>query len=217
MDEVNFIGEIVPAVMLCVPALVMNEAAGMGDYPENPDSNKTKRSSAYASSRGAICVIPLSFAAWIIGMTAVQETNLSLYSVCSVLNLILGIVIIIAHTLGNDRARHLLWKLLCCCSCEKRNPNAVESTPVDDFDEDDVGNWIENKNQMGNSMEDNNEMENTTGNKNNEDEIDLDKMIRDSVSSLSGIKNNANAKIPKSNGNEDVDLDEMIRDSVSRI
>uniref|UniRef100_A0A914VCE9 Uncharacterized protein n=1 Tax=Plectus sambesii TaxID=2011161 RepID=A0A914VCE9_9BILA len=120
IHAVNFIAEVVPAALLCAPAIVMNEAAGVGRFPHNPNSVKEHRSSAYASSRGAMLVIPLSFSAWFIGMMAVDKTSLSLYSVCSTLNLILGIVIVIAHTLGDDRARHLLGKVFCCFNCDKK-------------------------------------------------------------------------------------------------
>jgi hypothetical protein len=183
MEEVNFIGEIVPVLMLCASALIINEAAGMGNYIEHPDSIEKERQSAYASSRGAICVIIFSFAAWIIGMTAVNDTDLSLYSICSILNLILGIVIIIAHTLGNSRARNILAKLLCCCNCEKANSNAVENTPVEYFDHNDMGKNNDWENATGynydwaNATGNNEECANATGQ--NEDEIDLDKMIRD--------------------------------------
>jgi hypothetical protein len=208
MNEVNFFGELVPVVILCVPALVLNEAAGMGQYNEHPDSIKAKRSSAYGSSRGALLVIPLSFAAWIIGMTAVDETNLELYSICSTLNLILGIVIVIAHTLGNDRARQLLAKLLCCCSCEKPKKNVVRNSTSNNFDENDETEYKPES-----------QIENQIGNKKINDDIDLDKMIRDSVASLSGNRSKANQPKPnlKSNENDDVDIDKMIRDSVSRI
>uniref|UniRef100_A0A914VL42 Uncharacterized protein n=1 Tax=Plectus sambesii TaxID=2011161 RepID=A0A914VL42_9BILA len=90
MNAVNFYAELLPAALICVPAMVLSEATGMGKYKENPKSLPEKRSSAYTSSRGALVVIPLSFAAWLVGMAAVDRTDLSLYSACSILNTILG-------------------------------------------------------------------------------------------------------------------------------
>uniref|UniRef100_A0A914VV36 Uncharacterized protein n=1 Tax=Plectus sambesii TaxID=2011161 RepID=A0A914VV36_9BILA len=215
MDELNFIGEVVPALLFCVPALVLNEAAGMGHYNEHPDSVEEKRHSAYGSSRGAIFIIPLSLITWIVGMTAVHETNLSLYSLCSVLNIILGIAIIIAHTLGNSRARNLLHKVLCWWSCEKKkvdpalpaaNPSLLAANPSTD-------------NNMPPNIDDRAAVQNGSGSAKQNDDIDLDKMIRDAIAPLSGSGTNVIRRNPKNTNrtNEDIDLDKMIRDSVSRI
>uniref|UniRef100_A0A914WTH6 Uncharacterized protein n=1 Tax=Plectus sambesii TaxID=2011161 RepID=A0A914WTH6_9BILA len=209
MDQVNFIGEIVPAAMLCVPALVMNEAAGMGLFPVHPDSIKEKRSSAYGCSRGAMFVIPLSFIAWIVGMAAVHNTNLSLYSLCSTLNLILGIIIIIAHTLGNDRARHLLTKLFCCCNCKKTKEKKEKQ---------------EKKKQIlpskSNSVAPNEKVSQPGENceSGQVDEIDLDKMIRSSIAPLDAKKvDNVAKRSDGGNREEEIDIDTLIRDSISRI
>uniref|UniRef100_A0A914WFQ8 Uncharacterized protein n=1 Tax=Plectus sambesii TaxID=2011161 RepID=A0A914WFQ8_9BILA len=215
VDEPNFIGEVVPALLFCVPALVLNEAAGMGHYNEHPDSVKEKRHSAYGSSRGAIFIIPLSLITWIVGMTAVHETNLSLYSLCSVLNLILGIAILIAHTLGNSRARNLLHKVLCWWSCEKKNvdpalpaanPSLLAANPSTD-------------NNVPPNINDRAAVQNGSGSAKQNDDIDLDKMIRDAIAPLSGSGTNVIRRNPKNinRTNEDIDLDKMIRDSVSRI
>jgi hypothetical protein len=165
MSQVNFLGEFLPMVMLFVPAVVISESAGMGDYNENPNSNKTKRDSAHASSLGALLVIPLSFAAWIIGMMAVDETNLELYSITTILNVVLGVVILIVHTLGNCRARQLLAKLLCCCRCKslKIDPADPDSGSPSNLDGNDAGNQPMTS---------------------DDDTINLDKMIREAVSRI---------------------------------
>jgi hypothetical protein len=176
VNEVNLIGEIVPVLMLCVPALILNEAAGMGSFKTHSKSVKDKRYSAYTSSRGAMVVIPLSFSAWLLGMTAVSETNLSLYSLSSTLNLILGIVIIIAHTLGNDRARQLLFNLFCCCNCKKKKRNPTKNpTRVKNIKDEKSDNGTNNTGNESNQVKNQNSPE---------EEIDIDNMIRDSISQI---------------------------------
>uniref|UniRef100_A0A914W5G6 Uncharacterized protein n=1 Tax=Plectus sambesii TaxID=2011161 RepID=A0A914W5G6_9BILA len=122
-DSPNFFLELLPVVILSAVGVISAEATGMVEYARNRLAQEEKRFSANTNSKGSIFIIPVSFFAWMLGMAAVFSTNLSLYTIVAILNILLAVLLLLFHTLGNAKARWLLWKIFCSW-CPKQKPRA---------------------------------------------------------------------------------------------
>ena len=159
----NFCMVVLPCSVMAVLATVVSESTSVTVYFDHPNSVREHRNNAFANSSGALLIVPFSFAAWFVGMNAVNSTNLTLYSTASILNLILVSLIVLFHTLGNEKARALLGKILCCCGC--RNQGKVFETIRP------VAMDIKTENSECSAQE-------------NEEFYDVDQMIRNAVSKI---------------------------------
>ncbi|GBN16795.1 hypothetical protein AVEN_84326-1 [Araneus ventricosus] len=59
--------------------------------------------------------MPLILSSFIVGMLSDHNQDLALYSVFSILNTIIGVLIFFFHTLGNDEVRQKVREFLKCC------------------------------------------------------------------------------------------------------
>ena len=70
-------------------------------------------------------IVLVSLGAWLLGSLAVHADSLTFYLLASVLNVIVAALLLLFHTMGNARARHLLSKIFCCCFRSSANQPAV--------------------------------------------------------------------------------------------
>lgn len=120
-DSVNVYFELVPFTILTVLTVIVSESTGMNEHlvREVPGvDNDGVRVSALANSKASVIIPLVSLAAWLIGVLAVDKVDITLYTFVSVLNVVLGSLILFFHSVGSKRARDLLKKL-CVCLCFK--------------------------------------------------------------------------------------------------
>ncbi|KAG8201660.1 hypothetical protein JTE90_012726 [Oedothorax gibbosus] len=104
-----------PVVVICILNFIMLEAAGNADYKPLKIIDHRQLLTCKIHQRSNLILMPLILGSYIVGMVADYEQNLALYSVFSILNTVIGVLIFFFHTLGNDAVRQKVKGILRCC------------------------------------------------------------------------------------------------------
>ncbi|GFV86977.1 adhesion G-protein coupled receptor D1 [Trichonephila clavipes] len=104
-----------PVICICVMDFIMLEAAGNANYKPLKIIDHRQLLSCKIHQRSNLILMPLVLASYIVGMLSDHEQNLYLYSVFSILNSIIGVLVFFFHTLGNDEVRQKVREMLKCC------------------------------------------------------------------------------------------------------
>ncbi|CAG0882076.1 unnamed protein product [Cyprideis torosa] len=97
------LGSYIPVCCLTILTLILIEAAGNSDnYKKLPEMDKAQLFSAKVSQRFNLAILLLVLVTFILGTFAYYEMDPGLYGSFSTCNAILGAVIFIGHTMGNE-------------------------------------------------------------------------------------------------------------------
>lgn len=120
---------LIPIAAMAFTSIILAEATTMVRYPHHMASDEKMKTSAATNSKGSLIVTCLSFFSYACTTFAVYSVDMTLYMASSILNTTLGIMLIMWHTLGNEKARKLMLKICPCC---KKKEDPPPPTPVDD-------------------------------------------------------------------------------------
>ncbi|XP_055939758.1 adhesion G-protein coupled receptor D1-like isoform X2 [Argiope bruennichi] len=104
-----------PVICICVLDFIMLEAAGNANYKPLKIIDHRQLLSCKIHQRSNLILMPLILSSYIVGMLSDHNQDLALYSVFSILNTIIGVLIFFFHTLGNDEVRQKVREFLKCC------------------------------------------------------------------------------------------------------
>ncbi|XP_054724738.1 adhesion G-protein coupled receptor G6-like [Uloborus diversus] len=104
-----------PITAICILNFIMLEAAGNANYKPLKIIDHRQLLSCKIHQRSNLILMPLIFASFVIGMVSDYEQNLALYSVFSILNTVIGVLVFLFHCLGNDQVRQKVKNMFKCC------------------------------------------------------------------------------------------------------
>jgi len=123
MDKGLMYGQYMPIIMLVVATFTLIEAAGAADeYPALKGSSKVEKTTAAICQRTLLIILPLTFASFVCGTFAEYEQNAPLYGGFTILNGVLGGVMMFFHITSNEKTRELLNKVLPCTKSSADDP-----------------------------------------------------------------------------------------------
>ena len=109
MDKGLMYGQYIPILILVVTTFTLIEAAGAADdYPALKGTNKAEKTTAAICQRTLLIILPLTFASFVCGTIAEYEQNPAMYGVFTILNGVLGGVIMFFHITSNEKTRELV-------------------------------------------------------------------------------------------------------------
>jgi hypothetical protein len=144
-NGINAAIEILPICIMSAVGIIISEATGMNLnlYKVNQYANEDLRAAAITSATSNVGIILVAvgeqtfkiqifnckcyLGAWLTGSLAVHLINLLFYTVATVLNILLAVLILLFHTVGNEKARAMVMKV--CACLKKKNKNAVLESP----------------------------------------------------------------------------------------
>ncbi|XP_018009978.1 adhesion G-protein coupled receptor D1-like [Hyalella azteca] len=71
-----------------------------------PDVNSQQMMSAKFSQRTNLLLLPLVYFHWLLGVMSEYQQNLALYSIFSILNSVLGVLVMVFHCSNNEKVRN---------------------------------------------------------------------------------------------------------------
>ncbi|XP_018009977.1 adhesion G-protein coupled receptor D1 [Hyalella azteca] len=95
-----------PIYALMIIMLTLTEAAGLSDYKQLNDVNSQQMMSAKFSQRTNLLLLPLVYFHWLLGVMSEYQQNLALYSIFSILNSVLGVLVMVFHCSNNEKVRN---------------------------------------------------------------------------------------------------------------
>jgi hypothetical protein len=81
------------------------EAAGAAEYRRLPGLDQQQLVSAKIMQRSILIIMPLVYISYIIGAYSEYDQNVSLYSIFTILNGVLGGCVFFFHCTGNEKVR----------------------------------------------------------------------------------------------------------------
>jgi len=112
MDSGLMYGQYVPIVCLVVTTFTLIEAAGASDdYPTLEGTDEMDKTTAQISQRTLLIILPLVFASYVIGTIATFEQNPALYGAFTIINGVLGGIVLFFHVTSNVKTRELVTKI----------------------------------------------------------------------------------------------------------
>ena len=108
-------GQYVPIILLVVATFTLIEAAGAADeYPALKGTSKVEKTTAAICQRTLLIILPLTFASFVCGTIAEYEQNPAMYGGFTIINGVLGGVMMFFHITSNEKTRELIHKLFPC-------------------------------------------------------------------------------------------------------
>lgn len=125
MDKGLMYGQYVPIILLVVATFTLIEAAGAADeYPALKGTSRVEKTTAAICQRTLLIILPLTFASFVCGTIAEYEQNPALYGGFTILNGVLGGVMMFFHITSNEKTRQLINKILPCTKSKNDDEEA---------------------------------------------------------------------------------------------
>lgn len=107
------LGHLIPIVTLTILTLTLTEAAGNAEYKKLNGVDNEQFFSAKVSQRTNLFILAFVFASYIVGVLSDHEQNLALYGTFSSLNSVLGVLVFLGHTMGNQIVNYSIIEIEC--------------------------------------------------------------------------------------------------------
>jgi len=112
MDKGLMYGQYVPIITLVVCTFTLIEAAGASDdYPTLKGTNPVDKMTAQIIQRTLLIILPLVFASFVCGTIAEYQQDPVLYGSFTIVNGVLGGVMMFFHITSNEKTRELVNKI----------------------------------------------------------------------------------------------------------
>ncbi|KAF2363264.1 GPCR family 2 secretin-like [Trinorchestia longiramus] len=123
----------VPIFALMIIMLSLTEAAGLAEYKTLEGMDSDQLTSAKFSQRTNLILLPFVYIHWLLGTLSEYEQNLALYSLFSIVNAVLGVLVLLLHCSNNQKVRAKMMDCFSKCRGKKTTAKPLKTEMESDM------------------------------------------------------------------------------------